>query len=233
MKYLSLVATLSVGFTLLGTARGQTNAPGNIQRAQPNWFIELLHERSKAEMMINPHASSTGSTYVPIDYWIYPALDRLQALGYIDFAYRGFRPWTRSSIANMLDQTERRIDSASDDEEAREIYLAVRKEIDLGTHDFAYLLHPLNNVESVYSRLGGIAAIPLNDSFHLGQTIVNDYGRPYQEGFNPKAGFSTRSEAGGFALNFRGECQHTPAVFSLMTCFPYCLGTSFTLLRLL
>ena len=30
-------------------------------------------------------------------------------------------------------------------------------------------------------QLGGIAGTPLNDSFYLGQTIVNDYGRPYQE----------------------------------------------------
>jgi hypothetical protein len=48
---------------------------------------------------------ATGSTYVPIDSWIYPALDRLQALGYINYAYTGLRPWTRSSITHMLNQT--------------------------------------------------------------------------------------------------------------------------------
>jgi hypothetical protein len=127
-------------------------------------------------MMVDQHTSSVGSTYVPIDNWIYPALDRLQALGYIDFAYLGLRPWTRASIVHMLDQTERAIDSTPRDEEAREIYLAVRKEVDPGTHHLADLLHPLNNVESAYTRLGRIAGTPLNDGFHLGQTIVNDYG---------------------------------------------------------
>src|SRR5260370_9314167 len=151
-----------------------------------------------------------GSTYVPIDSWIYPALDRLQALGYINYSYGGLRPWTRSSITHMLDMTAQVQDFTSKDDEAYEIYLAVRKELNTGTHSFAGLLPPRNNFESAYNRLGGIARTPLRDSFHLGLTIVNDYGRPYQEGFNPIAGFSTRSEAGRFALYFRGEYQHAP-----------------------
>jgi hypothetical protein len=140
MKCIRRVATLLVGFTLLGTiARGQTDAGSN-QKAQPNWFTQLLQERSKAGMMIDQHTSSIGSTYIPVDSWIYPALDRLQALGYIDFGYLGLRPWTRSSITNMLDQTERAIDSAPGNEEARGIYLAVRKEVNPGRHNFVDLL---------------------------------------------------------------------------------------------
>jgi hypothetical protein len=153
---------------------------------------------------------ATGSTYVPMDSWIYPALDRLQALGYINYAYTGLRPWTRASITHMLNQTAEFQDFTSSDAEALEIYLAVRKELDTGTHTFADLRHPRNSFESAYTRLGGITGTPLRDSFHLGQTFVNDYGRPYQEGFNPIAGFSTRSEAGRFALYFRGEYQHAP-----------------------
>jgi hypothetical protein len=210
MKVIRRVATLLVGFVLLGAAAfGQANTNSN-PKAQPNWFTDLLQERSKAGMMVDQHTSSIGSTYVPIDSWIYPALDRLQALGYIDFAYLGLRPWTRSSIVTMLNQTQRAIESAPGDEQAREIYLAVRKEVDPGTHTFADLQNPRNSFESAYTRLGGIAGTPLNDSFHLGQTIVNDYGRPYQEGFNSISGFSTRSETGRFALYFRGEYQHAP-----------------------
>jgi len=210
MKVVLWASTLFVGFGLLGSsALGQTGSDSS-QKAQPTWLARLLQERSNAGMMAYQHTSSIGSTYVPIDSWIYPALDRLQALGYIDFAYRGLRPWTRSSITHMLDQTEKAIDSAPGDEEAREIYLAVRKEVDPSVHNFADLLHPRNNFESVYTRLGGIAGTPLRDSFHLGQTIVNDYGRPYEQGFNPISGFSTRSEAGRFSLYFRGEYQHAP-----------------------
>jgi hypothetical protein len=59
----------------------------------------------------------------------------------------------------MLDQTEGAIDSAPADEEAREIYLTVRKEVDPGTHNFDNLRHPLNSFESAYTHLGGIAEL--------------------------------------------------------------------------
>jgi hypothetical protein len=36
---------------------------------------------------MSPQAPPLGSTYVPMDNWMYPALDRLQALGYIDTAF--------------------------------------------------------------------------------------------------------------------------------------------------
>ncbi|MGA8111353.1 MAG: hypothetical protein WB974_18080, partial [Acidobacteriaceae bacterium] len=70
-----------------------------------------------------------GSTYVPMDSWIYPALDRLHSLGYLDSAYMGLRPWTRLSIAHMLERTADRIDTGTDNDEARAIYIAVLKEV--------------------------------------------------------------------------------------------------------
>ena len=111
----------------------------------------------------------------------------------------------------MLDQMQPAIEAASDDEEALGIYLALRKELDPDAESPAGLLHPKNDLESAYARVGGIAGTPLRDSFHLGQTIANDYGRPYQEGFDPITGFSTRSEAGRFSLYVRGEYQHAPS----------------------
>jgi hypothetical protein len=57
----------------------------------------------------------------------------------------------------------------------------------------------------------GITGQTLRDSFHLGQTISNDYGRPYQEGFNNSTGFSTVNELGRFSLYVRGEYQHAPS----------------------
>jgi hypothetical protein len=197
MKLMLWALTLFFGFGLTASkALGQTGSINN--------------QKASLATVADGDEPARGSTYVPIDSWIYPALDRLQALGYINYGYSGLRPWTRSSITHMLDQTAERQDFTSSDDEAYEIYLAVRKELNIGTHTFADLRHPRNSFESAYIRLGGITGTPLRDSFHLGQTIVNDYGRPYQEGFNPIAGFSTRSEAGRFALYFRGEYQHAP-----------------------
>src|SRR5713226_7903488 len=37
-----------------------------------------------------------GSPYVPLDSWIYPALDRLAGMGLIQSAFEGMKPWTRN-----------------------------------------------------------------------------------------------------------------------------------------
>jgi hypothetical protein len=63
----------------------------------------------------------------------------------------------------------------------------------------------------LYTDLRGTSGTPLRDSFHLGQSIINDYGRPYETGFDNDSGFSARAEAGRFSLYFRGEGQHAPS----------------------
>ena len=155
--------------------------------------------------------SSQGSTYVPMDSWIYPALDRLHSLGYVDSAFLGIRPWTRLSIAHMLEESADRIDTDQNNDEARDIYLAVLREVQPDIDNATELNHPSGQLESVYTQMRGISGTPLRDSFHLGQTIINDYGRPYESGFNNYSGFSARAEAGRFTLYYRGEYQYAPS----------------------
>lgn len=146
-----------------------------------------------------------------MDSWMYPALDRLHALGYLDTAFLGIRPWTRLSIAHMLEQSADRIDTDSNNDEARDIYLAVLNEVQPDIDNATELNHPTGELESVYTQLRGINGTPLRDSYHLGQTIVDDYGRPYESGFNNYTGFSARAEAGRFTLYYRGEYQYAPS----------------------
>ncbi|HEY1649033.1 MAG TPA: capsule assembly Wzi family protein [Terracidiphilus sp.] len=156
-------------------------------------------------------ASVEGSTYVPVDSWIYPALDRLHALGYLDTAFLGLRPWTRLSIAHMLQQSADQIETDSDNDQAREIYFAVLREVQPDVDRAGDAPKPHAGLESVYSVFRGISGTPLRDSFHLGQSIVDDYGRPYEGSFSNYSGFSGRAEAGRFSLYFRGEFQHAPS----------------------
>lgn len=156
------------------------------------------------------YTSALGSTYVPMDSWVYPALDRLHSLGYVDTTFLGLRPWTRLSIVHMLQETADKIDSNPQDEEARDIYLKLVDEFS-ADQEAPQQRTAHMELDSVYTLMRGITDTPLNDSFHLGQTIVNDYGRPYQEGFNNYSGFSARAEAGRFSLYFRGEYQHAPS----------------------
>ena len=64
-------------------------------------------------------------------------------------------------------------------------------------------------LESVYTRFTGISGQPLTES-HFGRTIMNDYGRPFSEGFNNVTGFSGWASSGRFAVYVRGEYQHSP-----------------------
>jgi hypothetical protein len=66
-------------------------------------------------------------------------------------------------------------------------------------------------LESFYSAVRAISGTPLRDSYHLGSTIINDYGRPYSNGFNNYSGASGYASAGRFLLYVRGEFQGAPS----------------------
>ena len=154
-------------------------------------------------------SGSLGSTYIPLDSWMYPEILRLYSLGFIDTVFLGMRPYTRTSVAHMLDESAGAIYN-SGNEEAQDIYEALSHELapDLEVPADAHRGH--SEVESVYTRVLGITGQPLRDSYHAGQTIVNDYGRPYAEGFNNITGVSVRTTLGRYSGYVRGEYQHAP-----------------------
>jgi hypothetical protein len=162
------------------------------------------------------YSGSLGSTYIPLDSWMYPEILRLYSLGFIDTAFLGMRPYTRASVAHMLDESAGKIYN-SDSDEAKEIYRALSRELapDLELPTDAHSGH--SEIESVYTRLLGITGPPLRDPYHAGQTIVNDYGRPYAEGFNNITGASVRTTFGRYSGYFRGEYQHAPALWGYST----------------
>ena len=152
----------------------------------------------------------SGSVYIPVDNWIYPELVRLYELGYADTLSLGLRPWTRRSVLHVLERSQEAILNG-DSEEAKNLFSVLVDELDT-ERETGHAARPfVYGTESVYTRLMGISGTPLRDSFHLGQTIVNDYGRPYEHGFNAIVGFSTIAEAGRFSLYVRGEYQHAPS----------------------
>jgi Capsule assembly protein Wzi len=151
-----------------------------------------------------------SSPYIPLDSWIYPAVMRLNGMGFVDTVFLGLRPWTRLSVAHMLEASSDRITGSTNDE-AIDIYTALEKNLQPD------LRIPLDQkfgriaLDSVYQRVMGIAGTPLRDSFHLGQTDINDFGRPYAGGFNSYSGFSASAHYGMFSAYFRGEFQHAPS----------------------
>ena len=149
-----------------------------------------------------------------LDSWIYPAILRLYGLGFVDHVFLGMRPWTRSSINRMLEDVAAKIEDANpgpDTDQAEEIYEALAHEL---RFDMAgpCLAHKGNSrVESAYTVARAISGTPLHDSFHLGSTIINDYGRPFENGFNNYTGASGYASVGRFTVYARGEFQYAPS----------------------
>jgi len=168
-------------------------------------------------------SSTLGSPFIPVDSWIYPATLRLFSLGYADSAYLGMRPWTRKSLANALEETSDRIENADESasgpgfEEAQQIYLALKKELSQDTFGPCMKFNGTATAESLYSLARGMSGTPLRDSYHLGSTIVNDFGRPYANGINSYSGASGYASIGRFLLYARGELQATPSAAGYST----------------
>jgi len=158
--------------------------------------------------------SKLGSPYIPVDSWIYPAVLRLYSLGYVDTVFLGMRPWTRASVSHMIEQAGARIedaDASAATDEAQGIYDALLHELRNDTQGPCKALKGSSRVESVYTVGRGISGTPLRDSYHLGSTIINDYGRPYESGFNNYTGASGYASTGRFVLYARAEMDAAPS----------------------
>lgn len=159
-----------------------------------------------------PRSTSFGSPFVPLDNWVYPLFERLAALGYTDTEFLDMRPWTRIECANLVQEaSDRLIDGGPDQSEAEGLIETLKMEF---ADELATISGESNTrvrVESVYSRSMDIDGKPLNDSYHFGETVINDFGRPYQEGYNNVSGFSGYGTAGRFSIYVRGEYQHAPS----------------------
>ena len=161
-----------------------------------------------------------GTPYVPLDSWIYPALDRLAALGMIDSAFAGMRPWTRRECMRQLDEAEAKGADASENTEVGRLVEVLEREfrpeseaLGDGTDGAGFRL------ESLYSRTEHISGSPLTDGYTFGQTQYNDFGRPFGEGWSTVNGFSAYATKGPWVAYVRGEMDTAPSIpaYSLAT----------------
>ena len=161
--------------------------------------------------------ANIGSPYVPLDSWVYSIFDRLIALGYVKTGMLGQRPWTRLECARLLMEASDHFEGPYEGKIAKSpdvsvLLRALEQEfavdgellVDGGRNTGAHL-------ESIYTRFTGIAGKPLTDSEHFGETLTNDYGRPYQEGLNNVTGYSGWATSGRWVAYARGEYQYAPS----------------------
>jgi hypothetical protein len=202
-------ATLSTGLLLVITglcASGQQASSGGAGHT----------ERDSGGLARACEPSTLSSPYIPVDSWVYPAVMRLYAMGYASNVYLGMRPWTRASVSYMLEETSAQImdaDMYGDPTvgDAQDLDAALRRQLHLDAQGPCRVSKAEATIESTYSVVRAISGSPLRDSFHLGSTIVNDYGRPYAHGFNNYTGASGYASAGRLVLYARGEFQGSPS----------------------
>ena len=211
------LATLLAALVLVSggaLAAGQAGTAGAGKAAPGTGAGQWDSDAGRPETVCEP--SVLDSPYIPVDSWVYPAVLRLYSLGYVDSVYLGMRPWTRSSLEHALEETGERIEDEEDDAgpgtgEAKGIYDALIRMLSDDMQGPCLTHQGGTRVESVYSVARAITGTPLRDSYHLGSTVINDYGRPYENGFNNYSGASGYVSAGRFLLYARGEFQAAPS----------------------
>jgi hypothetical protein len=157
----------------------------------------------------------TGSTNVPMDSWIYPALERLGSMGLIPSQSVSIRPWTRQECRRQVREAEDilhgfdSLDASRDNSaevEAERLLPDLERELREPDGAATAVL------ESVYFRVATIDGPALTDGFHFGQTWVNDFGRPLGRGTSSIYGYSGRLQWGRFFLYDRQEVQTDPGL---------------------
>jgi len=187
--------------------------PGTLPTAAGSFQWRPGQPRNYRADEMRANSLGTGfkaSPFVPLDSWIYPALDRLIALGVIPSSSQIVRPWTRLECARQLAEAHANTDDIDDDNgpllAALDTELRHETALIDGDRDLSA------QTESAYARFTQIAGTPLRDGYNFGQTVVDDDGRPYGQGPNFIAGLSAHAESGPFTVYFRGEYQYASSI---------------------
>jgi hypothetical protein len=158
-----------------------------------------------------------GSPSVPLDSWVYPAFERIAALRAINTQIMGLKPWTRMECARLTEEASESLQQGLvlDADEVSRLQSQLADQ-------FAYEINLLGgghnltaNLESAYARLVSISGPALTDSYHFGQTVSDDFGRPYERGTNGQAGGAFSAAAGPLVLYIQAEFQHAPSAPAL------------------
>ncbi len=197
----ALVTILALGLTSHGLHAQQAGVP----------------ESPDDQSSTNADPDHFGSANVPMDSWVYPALERLADMGYIPSQDVSIRPWSRLECQRQMKQAQDLVEDQTLEQngdgvssgEAQRILSELSREFSEEPGMGAVVL------ESAYARFGTIAGPALTDSYHIGQTWWNDFGRPLARGTSALAGISLRANRGRFFFYDRQELQQDPGVPTL------------------
>jgi hypothetical protein len=161
-------------------------------------------------------SGNLGSPYVPLDSWVYPAMERLAGMGLLNDEFMGMRPWTRSECARLVGDASDQVSGGSNENaEVSGLIEALQREFRPEVEGAGSDGSGAFRLESLYSRTEHISGTPLTDGYTFAQTQFNDFGRPYGEGWSTVSGFSTYATRGSWVAYVRGEEQTAPSIPAL------------------
>jgi hypothetical protein len=227
-RYVAIAPVIQCATMLAGIFLMIANPIAAEQPGAPEGTGQSERDSSRSATVCEP--STLGSPYIPVDSWVYPAVLRLYSLGYIDHVYLGMRPWTRASLSHMLEDIDAQFHDADmygdpTTGEAQDIYATLIHFLHYDAGMQCLTQQGGEHVESLYSVARAMSGTSLRDSFHLGSTIINDYGRPYENGINNYSGASGYATVGRFTLYVRGEFQGAPSAAGYSTALAQALST--------
>ncbi|AMV72486.1 hypothetical protein JCM30471_10030 [Desulfuromonas carbonis] len=145
-------------------------------------------------------AFANPSPTVPLDSWVYPALEKLAGLGVIDSALQGNRPWSRLEVGRQLAEVNPNlwvVPAAGELlERLRGEFAAEVAEQTLPPQESVRYLHPLDTARvGLLFREGEANTFPGVNAVQFAPDY-NRSGRSAAEGFNLEAGFSGAARYG-------------------------------------
>ena len=179
--------------------------------ARKAYYVPLVNYDALEARQLALATANKASSSVPLDEnWIYPAFDRLAAMGYLPTSSAILRPWTRLECARLLAEAHLTIDNP--DEQSAQLLRELDREFRLETSVIDGDRNASAAIDTAYSRVTGISGTPLRDGIHFASTIVNDSGRPFGQGANSYDGISGHAQYGPLAVYVRGEYQYGSAM---------------------
>jgi hypothetical protein len=171
---------------------------------------------AESQENIERSTSNLGSPYVPLDSWVYPAMERLAGLGLLNDEFMGMRPWTRNECARLVGEAEELLpDVGTGNGEASGLIELLQREFRSEAESSATDVSGAFRLESLYSRTEHISGRPVFNGYNFAQTQINDFGRPYGEGWSTVNGFSAYATHGRWVAYVRGELQTAPGAPAL------------------
>lgn len=167
---------------------------------------------------------------LPLDSWVYPALDKFAGLGLVDSSLAGTRPYTRREAARLVRMARRRADRVAAPGAVYELLARLEREFknqlaDISGGVSSSYLQPLRNVELAYLSLHGQPSIFPGTNARQFDLNYNNFGLDYADGQNAQLSFESEARLAGLLL------VHVRPVFAVQNPDRQAADTAFGLLE--